>query len=702
MSNSHGVSVLEASASRLAPPPAPRSHMEIARTMTFPDGRLKGELWDPASEPVQFVWVSALDNPRWKKRTRIAPSQRGKSLEAIALPLLRVLIDLQQEAAYILPNLDKLNQAWVGKIRPMIVGCGYGDWLPERGPGSKGGRAAAMMMRHRKTGMRAGTWYFMAAGGGGKEASLASNTVLLAATDEGDDMESDGQLKLGEKRSASFGADGQSIVASTVNDRKGRRGHPALAHYELGTRTRTWFQCPHCAGLGPTAGFQCLVWSQVVGVGGEYVAKTMPDGKQTLVYSQTIEAARAAARYVCAHCSVAWTEADRRRALANYREVHAGQTVDSAGRVAGEPPVGVHYSLLSTDLDYYISSLEGMAEDYAVADAARKRPGRPDHSLMRVFFYKRLCEDYLEDHEEEESGTPTHITREHLTKRARAANFRLIRNETLDQGDSLHVATLPPGPAHLIFTCDVQRGGKKAPPRLYWLLQGIDLDGRSWDLAWGSVILCPAGRQASTAELHAGLTRLDAIGANLAKNFTLPIARKGIDVGDQQDELRAWLTHHRDWWAIKDSSGHEKSAPDWDIPGWIYRREQQPGGWYLYFVDVGARREAQTGFLIPPGEPGAAHLPAGVDEKSSMVRHLCATIEVPDGRGGYRWSDREKDRAMHPEYITRRDMLACRTYARALATQFSRTQAAVQAATVAASGGREDREEAWNDEDYTP
>ncbi|HYG66396.1 MAG TPA: terminase gpA endonuclease subunit, partial [Anaeromyxobacteraceae bacterium] len=205
------------------------------------------------------------------------------------------------------------------------------------------------------------------------------------------------------------------------------------------------------------------------------------------------------------------------------------------------------------------------------------------------------------------------------------------------------------------------------------------------DVAWGSLVVSPVGMQATTEGMHEGLNRLNRFAVTYASEAGRPLVRRGVDVGDRQDELRLWLVRNRDWWAVKGSNGAMRLDDNgFDLAEWLYRREQE-GRWYLYLVDVDSvRRQAQAGFLVPPGKPGAAHLPSGVTIQDSIVRHYCALAEIPDGRGGTRWSERERDRELHAEWQRRHDLLDCRVYALALGYQYSRRMTSAAAAERAA------------------
>ena len=286
---------------------------------------------------------------------------------------------------------------------------------------------------------------------------------------------------------------------------------------------------------------------------------------------------------------------------------------------------------------------------------------------MRSFFQDYLARPYVGDRAIED-GLPNQITRTYLASRSDASHYGPARGATLEESDSTHAADCPPEVEWLTAAVDVQRGGQRAPGRLYYVATGWDAQGRSFDLAWGHLILAPVGTQPNTAELHAGLDRMHALLASLAQEYGRPLARRGVDVGDRQDELRLWLIKHPEWWPVKGMASSmkadQKQSRLFDMGGTICRREitERAGRWWLYWIDTpNCRREAQSAFRVPAMKPGAAHLPVGLSNNDTIVRHYCGTAEIPSHAGGSRWSEKDADRKHHPEWQRRVDYLDCRT-----------------------------------------
>lgn len=650
------------------PPPVARPWSEFARTIKLPDGPHKGEYWNPETEPHQHYWIAELENGRWRVRVVVAPSQRGKSLSAILVPCLRTLCEEREACAYVMPNLDKLAQNWEGKIRPAIDGAGFGAWLPTSGPGSRGGKAPAQTLRDPATGQRAGTLYFMASGGGGKETSLSSVTVKRPLVDEADDFESEGHILLALKRNESYGDDGEAIIASTVNDRGEREGHPILSLYGRGTRTRLWFRCPLCAGRGPTAGFQALDWSRV----------TMDPA--------SADTARSSARYVCQHCAGTWDESARHLALRNFRGVHHGQTVNEAGDVTGPAPVTTWLTILSNGLEYHMGSLPKMAADYWAAQVAIDQ--RADHSAMRLFYYKVLCQDYTGDKSLDEVATQ--ISLEHLLFRSGLSTWGPTISDTDREHDSerrtysRHVAPWPREAPFGIVTVDVQGD------RCYWLLMGMDAERRQWDVAWGYEYATPDRQPTNTTQLHGVLDRIEAI---TRAYCPVRIVKRGVDANFRADDIQAWLLLHPEWSPTYGASaakaarivGGGQSVRD--FPGILSLRRAQ--GWKLtqnrHHIDTNPMRMlAQRSFLVRSGEPGSAMLPSGLTTSATdraYPAHLCGEL----------W-DESKGKWVKAKGSSRWDWLDCRVYALALGLYFLADMAREQAQPRAAP----EKPDNWN------
>lgn len=343
----------------LAPPPAPRTIYEMAHDVVLVGGPLTGSKLDPKAERAIDLWLQEISSGRRRWHLLIAPSQRGKTLCGIVIPLLHALIEQRVNYGWIMPNLDKLNQKWSGDLQPTIEAGNFRQFFPPKGPGSRGGRPAAMAVRDPVAGQRMASFYAMALGKGGSETSVASNPCARLGIDEADDAADAGQIKLAMKRTASYGAAGGGIIASTINARDGRDLHPALEIYEETTKTRLAHLCQHCR---------------------EYV---VPDLENFLPDRAAVS---------CPSCGVVWSESDRHAArnAAIYR--HGNESAEV---------FGVTYTALDYFWEYCDPAtgktqrlMDMLASDHRSAVAARERG---DMSQWNTYLRKQWCRPESQD-----------------------------------------------------------------------------------------------------------------------------------------------------------------------------------------------------------------------------------------------------------------------------------------------------------------
>jgi phage terminase large subunit GpA-like protein len=405
----------------IAPPPSARGIYEFASGVPLVSGPLAGSMLHPPAERAIDLWLQTLASRRYRWHVNIAPSQRGKTLTGVLIPMLHGLVEQRINVGWMMPSLDKLSQKWSGDLQPTIEAGLFQRYLPKKGPASKGGRPAAVVIRDPDTGARMSTLYAMALGKGGSETSTASNPCALALIDEADDAESAGQIRLAMKRTASYGAAGGGIVVSTINARQGRDMHPVLEIWQDTTRTRLAHLCPHCR---------------------EYV---VPD----LEHFNVDQAAIA-----CPGCGTLWSESDRHQARNNAEYRHAN-------------PDAEWFGVLHTALDYLWEYpdpatgktelvLQALAREHRSAMAAKERG---DPSQWANYLRKSWCRDDTQD----DGEVPTTID---MVLAARTTKSTHVRGE------------IPNGAAVVTVGADV---GKR---EAWWLSLGMDKDMRWWIVDW--------------------------------------------------------------------------------------------------------------------------------------------------------------------------------------------------------------------------
>lgn len=611
---------------------------------------MAGEPLNPDSEAALSIILDALDGKILDYQGRpfrdildVSATQTGKSLRSILLPVLRRVVFLRASAVYCLPTMDLLNKVWIDKLKPAIIGAGFGPYIPEKGPGSRGGRPTSLVFVDPVTRERLGSIIFIAGGSGKKrEGGQAAVTAGLTLLDEADEYEDAHRVALIEQRAAAFGKDAIKIKSTTIKKDQGSVANALLAD---STNSHLEFGCPYCGR------YQVLDWANV-----RY------DGTDDGTAEET-------ARIACVHCGVLLDEKDRHKMLTVYRLVHAGQHVNELGEVVGMVPRVSTFGLRTTKLDFHIGyGLPELCKEHRKARLLADSIG--DHGLMRSFFRDRLALPYLDDLADLTSRKK--IDRVLLANISLNSKYGPIRHDKEETAYSRYWAgSLPNGLEWLTVGCDVQQD------RLYWLVMGCDREARTYDLAWGTENACEFGRPANKPELFTALDRMDAITAAgpLGDGWGLPIFYPAIDVGHRQDDIIEWRATHQKWLPIKGvgdeqadrmsggtMKGEKINEGKDDLAGVVQFR-RQVGNWVLGFIEVDTMREqAQSSFLRPPGEPGAAHLPKGLKTADSYVRHLCSRVLVIDPETGKRsWS---ADPKLGGQF--RRDYLDCRTYGYAM------------------------------------
>lgn len=626
---------LLARALRVAVPPArSTTHATVAGSLLLPDGPRQGKPYRWQDDPIHQHVVKQLDSGAWDSMALVGAVQTGKSLVSILVPMLRQLIHQRRAVVYSQPSQQKLHEAWTGKVQPAIEGAGLGKWLPTDGQGARGGQTPRFVVfRDPITRARAGMLYLIHGGGAneGAQASVSAPTVLI---DEVDSFKNAHRVALIGKRADSFGRTAVRILTSTVKadgEPGAEDGSIILGLYADSTRSRLHYRCPACGG------WHALDWSTVT-----------YDGDDEATAAETV-------RIACPLCAASLTESDRQTMLRDSRLVHHTQTVNDRGEVVGSAPPTRRFGLLWTALDSTLRDLPTLAIEHW---RARQAVARGDHGAMRSFARDQLCQRYLGDQHADDFGNTIVPTRARLAALSEASDLHLDVDRTEKDGDSVHLCHVPAWAEHLTVSADVQQGGERAPGRLYFLVLARG-GGRGAIVGYGSIHCAPAGRQPTVAELHAGLDRLDSLLSDWSP--AVPIVLRGVDVGDRQDELLAWLSSRRKWQAIKGTGALKASEKD-DRPGWIYPRKQGAGHW-LGLVETESVTRICHGEILAGNGAGSIQLPHGIERKAALILHLCATVEYQPGK----WSASAKDRPHHPEWQTRHDYLDCLAYARALA-----------------------------------
>lgn len=572
----------------IAPPTKVPNHRETAKDIKFPDGPKMGETYDPTLDPVHAFVTQELDNPRWNRFVWVGAVQTGKSL-LLMLTILRALCHLFQSVVYSQPTGPKINEAWTGKLQPIIETSAFRTWMPQKGQGSKGSQSLSFLLfRNPKTNARAGMLYGIP-GGGKSEAAQAAVTAPVIANDEVDSYKDRHRVELIAKRADSFGKRAKRIYTSTV---KKDQDSIILGLYNDSTRSRLWFKCPHCPPS--TNAWQPMEWEQVV-------------------YDSTDElTAMESVRYVCKHNACRISEDDRLHMLSEWKGVHDGQTVDEKGTVSGLIPRTTTFGLLWSGLDSTIRSMPMLASEHY---RAAKSMEAGDHGPMRSFYRDQLCREYTGELEELE--TAGLITWQHLQRRTIGEKWgptRPISDRDPSRPQeflySRHVAPTPNDAENSVLTVDVQHN------RVYWLLRAFNRIGTSWLVGWGYEYGRADHEPTDKQETKALLNRVWSAVKGYAGHADIVVA--GLDVGDNTETLREWVNETGSPWRAMKGYTHHMKAEEFDVEGLAYWRD----GIILMQADA-ARDLFHVTLRRPLNADGATHFPYGIGMQDIYIfRHL--------------------------------------------------------------------------------
>lgn len=573
------------------------SFRDFYRTMKYPKGLLAGKNCNPDSDPNQRWLIEQFDSGQWERVIVCAPPQfSGKTQVCILLPALRGVIKQRLPVGYALPTLEDLDKAWTERIRFSFLNTGYGECFPEKGPGSQGGRPAAIQFVQRDTGELLGQLIFMAAAAYG-------STVAIVLVDEVDQFFKAGQPDW----------NGLGNILSRPNayrDRAMRVLVGTLEHDEdsiileldrEGSGTRPWALCPFCSR------HQRFLFENVKAI------------------DLSDERGVAESAYLaCQHCPARLTNDDRLLGLRyeHVRYCHRGQSVDAAGAIVGTGPRTRSCSLIWNGLESTQTSLGDMAiQRWRGLTAAEGG----NHEPLRKFTNYYECRPYTRDREElEQLGE---LTWQKLLERAQLSPYgpsEALSDRLPGHDDYLysrHRVRLAPEGAHgCIPSIDVQID------RVYWGLRVFALDGTSWAMAWGFDYARADHRPWNRTELHALLDRIDGVIDEYSAG--VPRFAGGIDTGFGTDDLMPWIKVHRDRWLAVKGQPQAMKVERGDIEGIVHVRDG------LYHVRTDATRDLVHAALRRKHDSiGCLHLPNGLVNNASdraYLQHLVGEQRVVD------------------------------------------------------------------------
>jgi phage terminase large subunit GpA-like protein len=316
------------------------SMLEWAKsTVVIPDGPLKGQHFDPDSQPFSRLFLEAVDSGQWDRIVATGPTQTGKSLICYVIPVLYHLLCVGESVVAGLPTGDMSDDKWKEDFLPVIESSPeLHRLLPSAGQGSRAGR-----VRTRVKFRNGATLRFMTGGGSDKTRAGFTSRVLAVTEVDGLDVagttsrEADKLKQLEARQRAFLSAGTRTYLECTVTTTKGR----IWQEYIHGTESRIARPCPHCK-VHVSPGRESLVgWEEA------------EDELQ----------ARAAAAWSCPACGELWTEPERHAANLKSVLVHRGQEVTPDGVVTGARPATRTLGFRWTAVDNHFATAADVAAD---------------------------------------------------------------------------------------------------------------------------------------------------------------------------------------------------------------------------------------------------------------------------------------------------------------------------------------------------
>jgi hypothetical protein len=620
------------------------SIIEFSRRFKIPDVDNRFIRYNPESFSPQLEVLKALEKDKYHEYVIISPTQSGKTIIGIVIPLCYSMFMHGFNSILAVPDELVGSRLWLDKINPMINESGFSGNLPLYGVGSKGGSSIRGMMR-----MNNGVNFTVMAGTNIRESAQASISASRIFFDELDDFNESGIERI-KQRSASYGARARFIYTSTIKHDDGTSRIINL--YKKSTMFEFWYQCPKCSG------WQNLSWSQV-----RY------DNLDDLTAFDT-------ARYECKHCNRLLNNIDKNEMLKNYKLVGAGQDCDKDGNITGNLVKtlvwGIRWSALDSNLERGNLGMLAKQHRSAIRDL-----NDGSESSIKQFYRDCLSLEFNEQERASFNLNGEILTRRFLLNKSEISNYKITETLYCDNLSSVdgHIKTddvcymaIPPNikTKKYVLTCgcDVQAGGNSLSGRIYFSILAWDIEKKQcYDVYWGQVVTCPLGHITQDYEVAPALDCILQKYHNFGKMIGADLGVMAVDAAYLGGAVKAWVDEQEDnVIAVRGLDHVPKKCNAGDIYEWSYYMKEE--GIYYIPVDL-VRKIAQNSLMMGGNKEGAGFIPQGLGNLKDMriiVKHYAGQCEINTKRGVRRWTQGIGDKKFHADYWLREDYLDCRIY----------------------------------------
>lgn len=279
-----------------------------------PDGPRANERFRFESQPINRLWVDAIDSGEFVEHVYSGPSQSGKSMIGYVAPMLYHCCELGENVVFGVPMEEMAADKWTADIRPVLEASPrLRRLLPKRGPGSAGGQIKDRVVL-------ANTAFLKIATAGGSDQGKAGFTSRVVCITEAarfsrsskTSAETDPMRQLFARQRAYDILERRTYIEGT----KTLRTDYPYALREHSTKSTIVSPCPHCGA------WICPEREHLV-------------GWQT---ARTEIEAQDLATWVCPACGEPIDDEQRYESLTDSVLLHDGQTLDKRGNITGERP----------------------------------------------------------------------------------------------------------------------------------------------------------------------------------------------------------------------------------------------------------------------------------------------------------------------------------------------------------------------------
>jgi phage terminase large subunit GpA-like protein len=286
----------------------------VEQELVIPDGPEAGERYRHECQPINRLWLDAVDSGNWTEHVYTGPSQSGKSLFGYVVPLLYHICERAEKVVFAVPLEEMANDKYQADIKPvMMASANLRQIMPTSGSGSAGGTVRDLITFNNSAMAKIATAGGSDQGKAGFTARVVCVTELAGFTlSTGGSQESDPLRQLRARQKAYDYLERATFLEGT---KQTSDTYPWLLRAES-TQSTIPGPCPNC---------------------GEFVTPGLGDFVGWESARTEIEAEEIG-HWRCPKCLEPITESERRSMVQDAVLLHAGQTVSKNGKISGPLP----------------------------------------------------------------------------------------------------------------------------------------------------------------------------------------------------------------------------------------------------------------------------------------------------------------------------------------------------------------------------